>query len=214
MAFLNETEQWESGVYQLETTDPVQGGPDGVDNRPHAALANRTLWLKTQVESLAAQIVAGVDAATLQGKSVAQIQADIIAAISAGASSAYDTLIEIENAIESNDLDIASLLSTLSTKADRSELAQMGVNQVWTDETNNRQPGVIYTNTTGKPISVSIITKTEYNGFGEAMIEGVTMYTPRTGLGDSALFPPIMLIVPPNNTYSYSKPFVKWMELK
>lgn len=119
MAFLNETEQWESGVYQLETTDPVQGGPGGIDNRPHTALANRTLWLKTKVESLAAQIVAGVDAATLQGKSVAQIEADIIAAISDGASSAYDTLIEIQNAIKDNDLDIASLLSTLSTKADR-----------------------------------------------------------------------------------------------
>lgn len=119
MAFLNETEQWESGVYQLETTDPVQGGPGGIDNRPHTALANRTLWLKTKMESLAAQIVAGVDAATLQGKSVAQIEADIIAAISDGASSAYDTLIEIQNAIEDNDIDIASLLSTLSTKADR-----------------------------------------------------------------------------------------------
>ncbi len=119
MAFLSELEQWESGVYQLETTDPVQGGPDGIDNRPHTALANRTLWLKTQVESLAAQIIAGVDASTLQGKSAAQIESDIIAAISAGASSAYDTLIEIQNAIESNDLDIASLLSTLSTKADR-----------------------------------------------------------------------------------------------
>lgn len=52
MAFINETEQWESGVYQLETTDPVQGGSDGVDNRPHTELANRTLWLKSQIESI------------------------------------------------------------------------------------------------------------------------------------------------------------------
>jgi microcystin-dependent protein len=38
-------EQWDD-IYQLETTDPVQGGADGVDNLPHKNLANRTLWLK------------------------------------------------------------------------------------------------------------------------------------------------------------------------
>ena len=46
MADLVEIEQWDNGVYQLETTDPVQGGEDGVDNTPHKALANRTLFLK------------------------------------------------------------------------------------------------------------------------------------------------------------------------
>ncbi len=49
MADITEAEQWDTGVYQLETTDPVQGGADGVDNLPHKALANRTLWLKAQV---------------------------------------------------------------------------------------------------------------------------------------------------------------------
>jgi hypothetical protein len=47
MADLVEVEQWDLGVYQLETTDPVQGGADGVDNTPHKALANRTLFLKS-----------------------------------------------------------------------------------------------------------------------------------------------------------------------
>lgn len=46
MANLLETETWDEGIYQLETTDPVQGGADGVDNAPHKNLANRTLWLK------------------------------------------------------------------------------------------------------------------------------------------------------------------------
>jgi len=49
MADITEAEQWDTGVYQLETTDPVQGGADGVDNIPHKALANRTVWLKAQV---------------------------------------------------------------------------------------------------------------------------------------------------------------------
>lgn len=46
MANIIETETWDDGVYQLETTDPVEGGADGVDNAPHKNLANRTLWLK------------------------------------------------------------------------------------------------------------------------------------------------------------------------
>jgi hypothetical protein len=40
-------EQWDD-IYQLETTDPVQGGEDGIDNLPHKNLANRTLWLKNK----------------------------------------------------------------------------------------------------------------------------------------------------------------------
>lgn len=51
MANLNETEQWETGIYQLETSDPVMGGPDGIDNRQAKQLANRTLWLKNQTEA-------------------------------------------------------------------------------------------------------------------------------------------------------------------
>jgi hypothetical protein len=52
MANITESEQWDDGVYQLETTDPVQGGADGVDNLPHKALANRTTWLKAAIETV------------------------------------------------------------------------------------------------------------------------------------------------------------------
>ena len=52
MANLNETAQWETGIYQLETSDPVMGGPDGIDNRQAKQLAHRTLWLKNQTEAL------------------------------------------------------------------------------------------------------------------------------------------------------------------
>lgn len=50
MAALNETAQWEDEIYQLETTDPVEGGPDGIDNRQAKELANRTAYLKQQVD--------------------------------------------------------------------------------------------------------------------------------------------------------------------
>lgn len=51
MAGINETRDWTEQVYQLETTDPVLGGPEGPSNLPHRHLANRTLWLRDKVMS-------------------------------------------------------------------------------------------------------------------------------------------------------------------
>ncbi|WP_231566346.1 MULTISPECIES: phage tail protein [unclassified Serratia (in: enterobacteria)] len=52
MAKLPETPQWEEEVYQIETSDPVLGGPNGISNRQAKQLANRTTWLKQQQESI------------------------------------------------------------------------------------------------------------------------------------------------------------------
>lgn len=52
MANLPENSVWEAGVYQLETTDPVIGGPEGVDNKQGKQLANRTVYLKGVVDAL------------------------------------------------------------------------------------------------------------------------------------------------------------------
>lgn len=53
MANLIESPAYEAGVYQLEENDPLQGGANGIDNLPHKHLANRTAWLKGQVDALA-----------------------------------------------------------------------------------------------------------------------------------------------------------------
>ncbi|MGS1020864.1 phage tail fiber protein [Burkholderia glumae] len=50
MANLKEESKWEEGVYQFETSDPVQGGPDGIDNVPTKQLANRTRHLKDRAD--------------------------------------------------------------------------------------------------------------------------------------------------------------------
>ena len=49
MANLTLTRQWVENIYQLETSDPVMGGPDGIDNRQAKELGARTNWLKDQV---------------------------------------------------------------------------------------------------------------------------------------------------------------------
>ncbi|MGL6365419.1 hypothetical protein ACSZMZ_06050 [Aeromonas veronii] len=46
MANLQEVVSWEAGIYQLETGDPVLGGPGGISNKQAQALANRTAYLK------------------------------------------------------------------------------------------------------------------------------------------------------------------------
>ncbi|HDS0821383.1 TPA: phage tail protein, partial [Escherichia coli] len=50
MAKLNESAVWEDGIYQLEVSDPVLGGPGGIANRQAEQLANRTAYLKKKAE--------------------------------------------------------------------------------------------------------------------------------------------------------------------
>ncbi|VWB45628.1 phage-related tail fiber protein [Burkholderia pseudomultivorans] len=51
MANLKEESKWEPGIRQFETSDPVQGGPDGVDNIALKQLGNRTRYLKDRVDA-------------------------------------------------------------------------------------------------------------------------------------------------------------------
>lgn len=51
MAHLPEESSFDEGVYQVELTDPVIGGPNGISNRAQRNLANRTRWLKDRLES-------------------------------------------------------------------------------------------------------------------------------------------------------------------
>ena len=47
MANVTETPTFEEGIYQIETTDPVLGGANGIANVQAKQLANRTAYLKT-----------------------------------------------------------------------------------------------------------------------------------------------------------------------
>ena len=57
MANLTEKQVWETGIYQLETTDPVEGGANGKSNQQGKQLANRTSWLKKQVDDLVGTLI-------------------------------------------------------------------------------------------------------------------------------------------------------------
>lgn len=62
MANQPETPVYDAGVYQLEVTDPVQGGVGGVSNAPLLSLAKRTAYLKAHVDAL--ETTAGTFATT------------------------------------------------------------------------------------------------------------------------------------------------------
>jgi hypothetical protein len=68
MANLPEISEFTAGVYQIETTDPVLGGVDGITNVPLKALTNRTKFLKDRVDELEADIAGVVDESYVQGE--------------------------------------------------------------------------------------------------------------------------------------------------
>ncbi|WP_432727373.1 hypothetical protein [Klebsiella grimontii] len=51
MSSLPEQPAWESGIHQLEESERAKAGPGGILNRQASQLANRTKWLREQVES-------------------------------------------------------------------------------------------------------------------------------------------------------------------
>jgi phage-related tail fiber protein len=65
MANLPEPPEWADGVYQIETPDPVLGGPDGIANKAARALASRTVWLKAKFEGLVDGSIAAFKATRL-----------------------------------------------------------------------------------------------------------------------------------------------------
>ncbi|HDR8969923.1 gp53-like domain-containing protein [Burkholderia vietnamiensis] len=118
MTNLVETDRWEEGVYQLETSDPVVGGPDGIDNLQARQLANRTRYLKAAIEARQSDFdghVAAVDPHP-QYATHADL-AEKVAALVAQSPEALDTLSELAKAL-GNDPDFATTITTeLATRA-------------------------------------------------------------------------------------------------
>jgi hypothetical protein len=70
MTNLVESSGWDSGVLQFATTDPIQGGPGGIDNQPHQSLANRSLWLRNRIGAVITQ--AGLTEGTVDNQQLAE----------------------------------------------------------------------------------------------------------------------------------------------
>ena len=59
MANVNEQAVWVENINLIAEDDPVQGGENGIDNIPHQQLANRTAFLKSEIDGAKGQIPKG-----------------------------------------------------------------------------------------------------------------------------------------------------------
>jgi len=138
MANLTLTRQWVENIYQLETSDPVMGGPDGIDNRQAKELGARTNYLKDQVDEInqdrtgyapkASPVFTGIPTAptAAAGTNNAQIATTefvktAIAALVGSAPAALDTLEELARALAGDANLKATLLAEIGKKANATD---------------------------------------------------------------------------------------------
>ena len=138
MANLTLTREWVENIYQLETSDPVMGGPDGIDNRQAKELGARTNWLKDQVDTVnrdrtgyapkASPVFTGIPTAptAAAGTNNTQIATTefvktAIAALVGSAPAALDTLEELARALAGDANLKATLLAEIGKKANATD---------------------------------------------------------------------------------------------
>lgn len=148
MVNLPETPQWEDGIYQIEVSDPVLGGPDGITNRPLKQLASRTSYLKQQVEKGGSDLEKHIAASdphtqyapkanpTFTGTPTAPTPANndnskklattefvvkALAALAGTAPEALDTLKELADALGNDPNFATTVLNKLAEKLDKDQ---------------------------------------------------------------------------------------------
>ncbi|WP_263130707.1 gp53-like domain-containing protein [Burkholderia multivorans] len=111
MADLVEASKWEAGIYQLETSDPVEAGPDGIDNLQARQLGNRTRYLKDQHDAHIAAEDPHPQYATHADL------AEKIAALVAQSPETLDTLSELAKALGNDPNFATTITNALALKA-------------------------------------------------------------------------------------------------
>lgn len=135
MAGLILTPEWTEEVYQLETSDPVMGGPDGIDNRQAIQLGKRTEYLKQEVEKCAPRASpaftgtpkAPTPAQTVNDTTIATtafVKA-AIAALVGSAPATLDTLAEIATALGNDGKIKEVLLAEIAKKANTTDFTTL-----------------------------------------------------------------------------------------
>jgi len=183
MAYQPEAVQWDDGVYQLEATDPVDGGVGAVSNKPLLNLANRTAYLKQHIDALESgstviDIYAPKKSPALTGTPTAPTQA-------AGDNStkiATDQFVQTAvNGVVS--VDIAGNASTVLTAAQYGASILLLTGAVTADKavifpTNITGRWVVFNNTTG---NYTITLKTA-SGNGVTINRGLSSQVFSTGV--------------------------------
>ena len=61
MTSISEIPEWEKDIYQISRQDKVEGGKDGAANKQASQLANRTSYLKAQLDNLSGAVYSGAN---------------------------------------------------------------------------------------------------------------------------------------------------------
>ncbi|WP_025132375.1 hypothetical protein [Pseudomonas sp. PH1b] len=143
MADLPEIAEWTAGIYQLETSDPVLAGPDGIDNLQAKQLANRTRWLKDKTDSQGASLAGkaskattlagyGITDAFTKPEATSAIQ-QAIASLVASSPAALDTLKELADALGNDPNFATTMTNALAGKAGKATtLGGYGITDAFT----------------------------------------------------------------------------------
>ncbi|AOJ62779.1 hypothetical protein WJ32_10130 [Burkholderia ubonensis] len=118
MSNLIEVDRWENGIYQLETSDPVIGGPDGIDNLQAKQLANRTQFLKRSLEAGQSNLEAHANAVDPHPQYATKADlAQRLAELVGQSPAALDTLRELADALGNDPNFATTVTNELAKKA-------------------------------------------------------------------------------------------------
>jgi hypothetical protein len=151
------------------------------------------LYTSTDGANVARLSLTAINTEKLQGKTVDQIQASVISAISSGASGAYNTLKELEDELKKEDSKIATLVTNLAKKVDKVSGKSLILNTLITKLTNlplwrkdAYSNSVVQRN--GQDINTRLF-RTEYTSLNPAPNYFVTMVATGKGSADNYMRP-------------------------
>jgi len=111
VASLTELEQWDEELYQLETTDPVVGGPNGISNQQAKTLGNRTKYLKALILNAIGNdedFATTISNALSQKVAITDLQEGThVTAVDTGAANAYVVALSPAVAVLTNGIEIS-----------------------------------------------------------------------------------------------------------
>lgn len=96
--------------------------------------------------------------------------------------------------------------SAVAPKANTADLKEIGVGQTWQDLTASRVSGTTYTNSTGKPILIKLVSTST----NIALTVGGVLISAST----NAINSEVIAIVPSGSTYIATLTITKWLELR
>ena len=90
----------------------------------------------------------------------------------------------------------------------------LGIGQTWQDVTGSRAKATPYTNSTGKPIVVSVNPTATSSATASITVSGVVIQS--LAFGSATVTAPLSVVVPAGATYQFdtSTTILRWMELR